>query len=527
MAVDDVALAPVTKRTPAEDAAAEKAEKRGTPSQAQGKGLNLGGSPTPKKSAGTPVPPTPSQTGEATPQKRLLETPVQPAEEAGDELADAEVAAINAKADTLPKLSRTVSTKEEADLITSQLSSGVKFAFNAFTGGPNRWMRSKTRLQRIQAREAKERKRNLSDCEVPPTGKHPMNIGALDLLRATMKRAALPAYKGRARFKKHLLSTRAVKVLEHAFWHVHIALNGMGSEHADEAILDDLSVVFVEYFWAIPDPRERDYFLEHFPCIVSAAIIHAYAVTFPASSSKTSATPFRAQVNREIRHIFTGSLDDERMALAHAKRLRLDGPPPGTTESAIAELTRGMGDSGLDDEEARIAASGGDLLTGVPGIVVPPTGDLIPPGAQVIHIKSLPRPPRVWFDAGAMSPLVKRYKALAGSGSNAGPLSMRVRRSTPVPGCIVGGESTFKATPDRRNEQAHITERWTTISRSTSRMSRELSELRREEQRELEEESSGVLVHGRRSNEVTNLAKSLTMAKLEGNAKLGKRPAAA
>ena len=514
----DFALTPVTKETAEERLKAETLEARAKAAA------------TGSASSGQKLSWTPSVSALPSPSKRVSiaaaldvdQGQVDDMDLLGSSAAaqDAEVAAINANdAALLPAIlastngvagPRARSALGLTRFDAPHINEGTQFALNAFTGGANKWSRNVTRLRRKQSREAAAHKVSLSDFSVPITGAHPFDIHALELLRATAKRVMLPKGHGRVKFKKLLLSARSAKVLEHTFWHVHVALNGMGPEEADEIILDKLCASFVEFFWSIPDPRERDYFLENFPCAVGAAIIHGCAVHFPSSSGKTSATPFRAQCHREVRHLFTGSLDDERMALAHAKRLKLDGPPPGSTESAIAEVTRGKTDDVLDDEEARIAASGGDLLTGVPGIKVPETGDLIPPGAQVIRVKTLPRPPRVWFDAGAKSPLVVRYVRLAGQGAIGGPQQMRVRRSTPVPGCLVGSEASFKATPDRRSEQAQLTMGWRSMSRAQSRMARDLYQITKEQMESLEAQSSGVLGAGRRSNEVTDLAKKLT-----------------
>mmetsp|Transcript_21382 Transcript_21382/g.25754 ORF Transcript_21382/g.25754 Transcript_21382/m.25754 type:complete len:376 (+) Transcript_21382:151-1278(+) len=277
----------------------------------------------------------------------------------------------------------------------------------------------------------------------------PFEINPMQLLVDVSKRIRLPRRDGFRTFKLTLKCPLSCQILTTFFWYLHCTQYQDESNGVQKQLLNHLSEKYVALFWSFSG-AQRDFFLEYYPFAVASATCAAFIESYPASRAEFTEA-FKNRVFQEARMMFSGvETSLEAMQLLR-ERMALDSSGFGRRDDGM-DRSGGMGnrhaahhgDDGMDRSADGNEVSERQEQMKIPGFIE----------------RKQQRPKRVIFDAMGTSPLIRHYISQISDANAASHKALLLKRTTPTPGCAIGGEDTFERTPSRVDIQDEIHRKW-------------------------------------------------------------------
>ncbi|KDO32237.1 hypothetical protein SPRG_02715 [Saprolegnia parasitica CBS 223.65] len=279
-------------------------------------------------------------------------------------------------------------------------------------------------------------------------GQDSIELNARLLISHTIERMRI--VQGKKTFKKFALSDLSCKQFEHLFWHVFYTIFRKKPTPTDASYDEDImAAICGQYVKTLSFLRSnKDLIFRIYPYAIASAVCSGFHYLFPGS-----------------RHLYTNDFKSQVFVLICELLLGLKLCPISVHTMRKQYFPEDV----LDDLHAPVVAthapnatgSQPDLLSafGLSSAPTRETGEPAPfPRSKsefTLLLEKIPPPssgPRLHqlrshFDASQVSPLMKEYLANDKDGVK---MPCLLRRTTPVPKCIVGGEDTFKRVYNRK-----------------------------------------------------------------------------
>ncbi|OQR83492.1 hypothetical protein ACHHYP_14634 [Achlya hypogyna] len=280
-------------------------------------------------------------------------------------------------------------------------------------------------------------------------GQDSIELNARLLISHTIERMRI--VQGKKTFKKFALSDLSCKQYEHIFWHAFYTIFRKKHTSSDAAQDEDImAAICGQYVKTLSFLRaNKDLIFRIYPYAIASAVCSGFHYLFPGS-----------------RHLYTNEFKNKVFVIVCELLLGLKLCPISVQTMRKQYFPEDL----LDDlhapspaNKAPDAAVSNDTLAafGLPNTLSRDPGEPAPfPRSKSDFALLLGSTPstatglrlhqvRSQFNASQVSPLMKEYLANDKDGVK---MPCLLRRTTPVPKCLVGGEDTFKRVFHRKNQ---------------------------------------------------------------------------